>query len=58
MGLAIGLALPAARGVRNALEPSLGSGIAFLLSLAVAGAVSGLVGSTVSWLINARKRAN
>jgi hypothetical protein len=58
MGLAIGLALPAARGVRNALEPSLGSEIAFLLSLVVAGAVSGLVGSAVSWLIKARKGAN
>jgi hypothetical protein len=58
MGLAIGLALPAARSVRNALEPSLGSGVAFLLSLVVVGTVSCLVSSAVSWLIKARKWDN
>jgi hypothetical protein len=58
MGLSIGLALPAARGVGIALESSLGSGVAFLVGLVVAGAVGGLVGATVSWLIRSRRPAD
>jgi hypothetical protein len=51
LGLTIGLALPTARGVRDALEPSLGSGAAFALSLVAAAGVGALVGLAIHWLI-------
>ena len=51
LGLTIGLALPTARGVRDALEPSLGSGGAFALSLVAAAGVGALVGLAIHWLI-------
>ena len=55
LGLTIGLALPTARGVRDALEPSLGSGAAFAVSLVAAAAIGGLVGLGIHWLIKPTK---
>jgi hypothetical protein len=51
IGLTIGLALPIARDVEHALEPSLGYWGAFAVCTAVAGVVGGLVALAVYWLI-------
>ena len=42
IGLAIGVALPTARGVQSAAEPGLGFGGAFAISLVAAGLVGGI----------------
>jgi hypothetical protein len=55
-GLSISLALPAMRGVRKALEPSLGSVVAFLLGFGVAWGVGAVVGLAVSWLVKPGRR--
>ena len=44
IGLAVGFSLPISRAVAVNLEPALGPWLAFLVSLAAAAAVGGLVG--------------
>jgi hypothetical protein len=52
--LSIGLALPVARGVEQALELHLGDWPAFSLGILAAGVVGGLVALVVSWLAKPR----
>jgi hypothetical protein len=56
IGLSIGFALPTARGVVQALEPTLGYGIASAVGAVAAGAVGGVVPLVVAWLLKDRKR--
>jgi hypothetical protein len=50
IGLAIGVALPTTRGVQSALEPGLGFGAAFAISLVAAGLVGAIAALAIAGL--------